>query len=316
MIEITTQEIENLKNIGAGKFGRVFQKNDQIAYKIYHNHIYDDFGRKRENPTLKLSQKRYDSLKRRSRNLVHTGGIYDVIIINGKFGGVCIPYYEGSVLSELMDAPLSSKIEISNQLVRNSKELNRHLIYPTDYKLNNVMYSNDMVQIIDIDDRHTHICRIPNLIYYYLGLDALGETIQTFFQEHQIYPILDKDIIKKLSRNRGGKKKSYQQIESYIESKQEDVDILFIDEETDISEVQKRLRQKPYKIVYLVQEYTAPRKVYLEIIEKLEEKQIPLFDILLEEKIRQYPKTIQIQTIEQLRGKQLIKRFDKSKENN
>ena len=64
----------------------------------------------------------------------------------------------------LKDSSYKLKADLSRQFVRNSKELIRHNIYPLDYKLNNLMCENGELRIIDLDDFHTKVCRIPNPI--------------------------------------------------------------------------------------------------------------------------------------------------------
>ena len=44
MIDITYLDKENLKFLGSGLFGTVYKINDDVAYKIYHKTIKQDYG--------------------------------------------------------------------------------------------------------------------------------------------------------------------------------------------------------------------------------------------------------------------------------
>lgn len=51
------------------------------------------------------------------------------------------------------------------KLVRNSQELTRFRIYPLDLKLDNIMYVDGQVKIIDLDDLYTKYMLIPSRRY-------------------------------------------------------------------------------------------------------------------------------------------------------
>ena len=118
------------------------------------------------NNPMKLYRKhRFDRMIRLDKKLEYTDLCNDVIFMDGKFSGVCIPFYGYDCLYKLLGMPFDVKMDISNQLVRNSQELTRFRIYPLDLKLDNVMYVDGQVKIIDLDDLYTKYMLIPNFIY-------------------------------------------------------------------------------------------------------------------------------------------------------
>lgn len=218
MIHITSSNIEKLERIKSGKFGTVYKKDDDIAYKIYHPTVSDDSWKETMNPTLLLPQIRYNVLIKRSNSLKYSGGVIDKLYVDGKFAGVIIPYYDGVELAQLMDDPIDFKIKLSKKIIRNAKELTANLIYPTDYKLNNILYSNGKVQLIDLDDVKTHICFTPNIIFRSLSINSLGETIQAFLKEHKHLP-LPKEVKKSVEREKFFYTSKYNTIEEYLKRK-------------------------------------------------------------------------------------------------
>ena len=286
MVEIEREELDDLEKLGSGKFGTVYKKDDEIAYKIYFRTVADLCGIGHDNPSLNLSKRRFKKLIDISRQLKYTGGILDTIKIDGQFGGVVIPYYSGKTLDKMMDAPLELKVDISNQLVINCQELHRHCIYPIDFKLNNLIMDNDNVRIIDIDDIHTHVFSAPNPIYGIFSTNALSETIETFFEEykHLYFP---RGIRKQLQRQSYRFTTNHRSIRNYIDKKNQEKNIIFVDIETDLDTIKRLAANKEYKVVFVIPKMLSKKELSF-ILERFKNNGIDLYDFVMEDKIEDY----------------------------
>ena len=288
MIKIDRDELKDLERIGSGTFGTVYKKDDENVYKIYHITIKDNIrGIGVYNPCLTLSKLHYTTLLSRSKKLKYSGGIKDFIYVDGVFGGVKIPYYEGKTLDKLLDKPLKLKIELSNQIIRNCKELTGKLIYPTDYKLNNMVLSNNEVKLIDLDDKKTHASLTPNPIIRAYSINALGETIQTLFNMYNHHPIPLK-VAKEITRDKSFYSFRYNKIEEYINNMKKEKNIIFINEESDIQKLKELINNNDFKIVYLINDKYLEEKPYFELINKFKLNNIELFDFTTIKKIEDY----------------------------
>ncbi len=281
MITVKKEDLDDLKKLGAGKFGAVYQKDEETAYKIYFKSIADECGFAHDNPSLLLSKSRFKRLIKKSKELFYTGGVLDIINIDGEFAGVVIPYYEGETLSNLMDIPIRDKVFIANQIITCSKELFSNNIYPFDYKLNNVILSNNQVRLIDLDDVHTHVCHTPNPIGHLISINGLNEMLETFFKEHR-RTYVPRNISKQLLRNNGRFSITHKSLEGYIKDKFRERDFVLIRDDSDLDEIKEL--SKHYNVVYIAhmdqEEYP--------IVDLLREENIPLYDIVKENKVEEY----------------------------
>ena len=282
MIRIDEDELDSLEYLGSGKFGTVYKKDDEVAYKIYHKIVADECGFAHDNPALELSKSRFKRLIKKSKELVYTGGVLDTISIGREFRGVVIPYYEGETLDKLIDLPIKDKVFISKQIIECSKELFRNNIYPFDYKLNNVILSNNQVRLIDLDDIHTHVCHTPNPLGYSISINGLNEMLQVFFKEYK-RSYVPRKISKSLLRNNGRFTLSYKSLEGYIKDKSEERNIIMINDNTDLEELKRTMKKDDY-IVYVVTNLEATYPT----LERLKEYGISLYDIVFEDKVAEY----------------------------
>lgn len=307
VINITTGDIKELSYIGSGKFGKVYKKDDNTAYKIYHETVADDYsGRETINPIFYLPKRRYNLLISRSKNLKYSGGIKDIIYVNGRFGGVAIPYYDGRKLNDLMNKPLKLRIDLSRQILNNGKELTTNLIFPTDYKLNNMILSNGSVQIIDLDDNRTHVCVTPSIVFRSFSVNALGETIQTLLgQDNHLW--VPRDVLKEIKREKSFFTTRYRKIDDYLDKKEKEFNLIFIDENTDISSL-KNYIASGIKIVFVLNNWEEAKKG-LDIINKLKQNGIELFDFTTREKLEKYHEIESVNEEYIIEGKQLKKVF-------
>ena len=216
LIFLTDEDIKKYEVIGSGGFGTIY-KNGSKVYKIYHEYVYDEFHCQYINPSLKYRHFKLNRLINLNKKIKKTDLIEDVIFLNNKFSGVVMPYYEGTTLNNIMDKSIKYKIGLSKQLLENSKELTNKYIYPMDYKLNNLMVSNDEIKIIDLDDIFTKVSIMPNFFNYKRFIFGLDATIKTFLNEYQIY-FLNKNIVYNLEIRKQLKSNfTYEDIDRFVE---------------------------------------------------------------------------------------------------
>lgn len=287
MISVRKEELDQYEQLGSGKYGIVYQINDEIAYKIYRETIMGRDGFPMINPVLCSSKDRIKRLLKRSKELEYTDLIQDIIIIDGHFGGVCIPYYPGCPFETLRYSNYELKKEISRQLIRNNQELKDHLIYPMDYHPGNIMVVNDTAKIIDLDDALTRICRIPNPFFQRTSQRRLNETIQDVFGEFDI-SLYNKRLIKELKRKRSSYSTSNNWFEQFIEEKEQIKDYLLIHENSNLEEIKELLRNHSFRVIYVLNEKIEDMDKLSKIIDFFQREGISLFDIVLKEKIEHY----------------------------
>ena len=288
MINITKEELQKLEKIGEGTFGTIYKKDDKTAYKIYHKKVVNrSILIIHDNPTLSLTKSHFKRLINRSKNLKYTGGIYDMIILDGKFGGVCIPYYGGENLSNLTNQPLKLKIDLSKKIVRNAQELTDNLIFPSDFKLNNIILSNGEIRIIDLDDKTTHVCLTPNPIYKFISINSLGWTIQTLLGENS-HPYFSHQISQMTERSKLFSTYSYKKILDYIKSKEIENNIVFIDENFDLETLLLLIHKYNFKCVLVLESNNIDKNKILSIINYLNSLNIRLYDIAIIDSLDKY----------------------------
>lgn len=288
MINTNWNEINKLKEIGSGKFGTIYKKDDKTAYKIYYPTVVTDYRDKViDNPALVTSLMRYKALIERSKKLKYSGGINDIIYINNDFAGVVIPYYEGVTLNKIIDKPLNFKIDLAKKIVLYSKELNNYLIYPTDYKMNNIIYTENDVKLIDLDDTRTHVSLIPNPFLHMYSANALAETIERFFQEDK-HLIAFKSVTEKIEREKLFNAFTYKKIEDYIKRKETLKNFVFIDDLESLKKFREIILKNNFKIVYVLDLISIDEKDYLNILNTLKSYGLKLFDFTIRENINNY----------------------------
>lgn len=86
MISISKKDLLQYQKISFGKYGTVYQINDNTAYKIYHLYTVDKEGFETLNPALQVSKKRLENIMKRNKEIKYSDLITDYIIIDGHFG--------------------------------------------------------------------------------------------------------------------------------------------------------------------------------------------------------------------------------------
>lgn len=311
MVRITSADLKKLEQITrGGKYCTIYKKDDTTAYKIYHEEISCG-GRVITNPVLTLTWLHFRTLLKRYKNLKYSGGITDLIYVDGEFRGVVTPYYDGVILKEKIHEPVKDKIRLAKDYVRDAKELDELLVYKTDHKLNNVMLVDGEVRLIDLDDLFNHACFFRNPFYRVYGISELGAAVQMFFKEDIRYPI-SRRVERALKRDNYFTAFNYQRIDKYIESKEKEKGILYIDENADPEYVRRLCLEQNLEIVVVLNEVKRLNFNLLRIINRFKEKGVEIYDFILKDKIDEY-RSIENISQELLNANGDIKRLSKER---
>ena len=286
MVSMNNQEWEELskkESLGSGRFGIVYPKDDMNAYKIYFKQVADDAGFYHDNPCILFSKKRFQRLIEKCQELEFTDGISDMIQIERNFAGIAMPRQYGTKVCHMMDEPLSKRIQLAKLIVRNAKELTDHHIYHCDYKLDNMIYQGDNVQIVDLDDIHTHF----SPLYYHYSIDILGLTLAAFMKD-DLHLAVPRSVHKKLLRADTPCTYTYRAIDHYLQEKERPKDILWIDSDTDLSLIPFILQKHDYSVVYLLDDVLEDSE-YKKLYALCVSESIPLYDMALKKNVSKYP---------------------------
>lgn len=287
MISISRDELEQYPVLGAGKYGKVYQISDSMAYKIYHRTLADYDGFEMINPVLLTSKKTIQTLLDKDSKLKYTDLIQDYIIVDGYFGGVCIPYYDGKTLAQLKNTPYQVKRDISKQMVRNHRELLRNNIYPKDYHTGNIMVTEDQeVKMIDLDDHLTRVTQLPNPFLALLTTGRLNETIRILFGE----PIRSrgKELEEMLEKPRAQYSPSIHWLDSYLARLEACQDYLIIDSYSDLNIVFKFTNYRPYRILFQLDYNLSEFSRVVYALHSLKEKGVTVYDLVMDNQIDDY----------------------------
>lgn len=231
-VYVTGDELLKLKNIGNGTYGDVYaDENEKVIYKIYKEKVKSFPHDYVKNPCLRVNKNKMKRLNDRNEKIKHTDTSIELVYQGSKFIGVRKTYYEGSVLEDYSSEQLSVKKELLKQLIRNASELNSNKIYDLDYKLNNIMVTNDgIVKIIDLDDIFTKVTFFPNWFYKKGSLKMLRNTIHNFlYYNHLVFP---GEIVERVSNSCELKKTkenlSFEMLEEFVDRTMFDEDIIII----------------------------------------------------------------------------------------
>lgn len=239
MVKITSDDLSNMKDdkVDSGCFGTVYRKDDKV-YKVYKPIVKNYFKEPIDNPLLEFPHLTMLKLKRiiaKRKSIEHTDLIEDILFVDNHFAGCVMPYYEGDLFLNLIDLPLEKRIGYSRELVRNTKELTDHYIYLLDQRIKNVMLVNGETKIIDADDLFAKAPIVYNPYYHLRSIRSLSRTIYSFLHE-DFRSTHNEDILKVVSRQYSKLKNTYKGIEEYLDIKSENIQILFIDSEFNLSD--------------------------------------------------------------------------------
>ena len=312
MINITSKDIENFEYITQGTYGKIYKVNDHIAYKLYKDKVKDTYsGVEYNNPSLYIRKRRFAALIERCKDLEYTDGFYDTVYKDKKFSGVAMIYYKDApTLYSLRDMPVDKKDPLSRELIRNAGEIIEHHIYPTDYNTSNVLLVDGKIKIIDIDDIRTHISNGNNLMLQRSSNKSLSYTLEDFHDcglrynmSRRVKKRLEKPIIKNMY--------SYDSMFEYLDTFDDDKVILFINDNSDINEVKKLYDKYDIKIVYSLRNRKIKDRSLIKRIDFYNDKDIPIYDFVLESKKDDYYKSDNITEEYVIEDKQLKKIYSR-----
>ena len=304
MVSLSRSDLRSLEYISSGTFGSIYKKDDNTAYKIYHDKIKTQYYQLVDNPALEdHNRPHYYLLLQRRDSIKQSGLIKDKIYMDGFFGGVAIPYYDGPELSET-DLIIKDRIRVSRRIIDKMKELNRHLIYPTDLKTNNILLVNGEPELIDLDDVRTHAFIYPSPLFYTFSKNATARTVRAIIEKGH-HPLTD-NAYDQIERTKHKKATSYNSIEEYLREKEKEKTIIYIDKNTDIDTLKDNTSSYRERLVYVLdndEKYTEDK-----ILERLKVYQIPLYDFVEIDKQNKYREIESIKEEFEYRGKSLVKR--------
>jgi len=278
LIRINEDYLKKLEKCGSGSFGVVYKVNDKTAYKIYEETTRVCNMHVLVNPIMKYNKVKLNRLINLDKKIIKTDLVQDVIFVNNKFKGVKIKYYDGKLLNRLMEEDYSIKKEVANQLYNNAMELNENYIYPTDYKLNNIMYVDDSVKIIDLDDRYTKVYKLYNKRLEKEVCYGLGDSIKTFFNEYDYYNVINRDLPDLITRKKYDHMYDFESIKKYLEDKDESYNYIFIDKDSNFELVKKLAQDKNNRIVYLYKYSMSEKEDKNNILWNYKKNNIDIFD--------------------------------------
>jgi len=288
MISLTSAEVEKLEIIGSGNFGMVYRCEDRI-YKIYNKSVNASENKVVPNPALKYRKRKLNRLISLNKRIENTDLIDDVIFIDGNFSGVSMSYYEGVTLSDLIEEPIEKRITIAKAIVKNAKELTKHFVYPTDYKLNNFMFVDGEVKIIDLDDELTKVKLFPDPLLAYESITCLDDMIKQYFDEYISYFFMGGvEYPNKIRRTYPPLNSTYNGIEEYIESKKIKYNYLFITDKTNVDKYMDLLKSKLYRVVYVYEK----RGKAIDFLERMFSLDIDIYDVVYVVNIKRYLNSI------------------------
>ena len=289
MISITKDELDKYGKISVfTKFAIVYDVDDKFIYKIYKEYVREDtYNTKIQNPCLYKPYIKYYILKKRSKNLKYSDGIYDLIYVDGKFVGICGIKLHGKTLLELENEPLEKRIEISRELIKASKDLHKNLIYHCDYHLNNAFIVDSKLMLIDLDDELTHVTYIPWPYYRDKAIGSLGIAIRYYLGETKRY-CYGYDEVKKLERNTKVFFHTYHGINDYINEVEKEKDIIFIEKDDDISFIRELKDKHDFKLVRIEDKEKIEKDEMKSIIKNSKINNIRLYDFVFRDNIGKY----------------------------
>ncbi|MBR2827643.1 MAG: hypothetical protein IKE70_00210 [Bacilli bacterium] len=305
MISISSSSLDQKDCFYSGTYGKVYQISEDKAIKIYKKLILADNGNYYVNPTLARNLSMYQYMIKKGKKIQYSDFLEDVVFVDGQLLGVLIPFYQGKTFEHYMDSSFSFKYQLIKEFVRNAKELTDHFIYPTDFKLNNLMVSDSHTKIIDLDDTCTKYCHIPHPNYRKESMITLNGTIQNFFDVHPLkgYSAFLK---KELEVGYFPYCSSYSKLNELLKKLGEEEDYCIVSDISDFDFSDSNLKR--FKLLYKTPFFVVGDLYYQKIIQKFREKGFSLYDFITEEDEEHFISNHAVSNLYEFRGKTFIKK--------
>lgn len=307
MLDISNINISNLKLLGEGSYGFVYKLDNKYAIKIYKDKIKTFDGEYINNPSLKMTKYKLLKIKKYAEGVEKTDFIEDLIIKDNKVIGVKMKYYKGLELSNIRHLSFEQKIKLARQIIINTYELNKHNIYPTDLKPDNIMLVDKEIKFIDLDDRYTHYTKFLKNNYLKKSIESLDYSLKVFFDDYSNFMFYN-DIIKECDVSNFKKNTTYTDINKYLQDKKKLTNIVYINAlETINEEVIKYIKNSNSKVI-LVANFIDDEKLLARQISILNRFNISVYNIILSKDLHDNKYNFNTKEVVEIKNKRLLKR--------
>ena len=280
MIHIKHQDIDNLRRVSRGGFGIVYQVDEDTAYKIYTPTVLDYNDKIIPNPALSRPIRKVKGIISKDKSLKHTDLLKDIVYIDGKFGGIAIPYYDGTLLKRLKDESFELKRDIAFQVIRNASELDRNLIYPTDYKLTNMMWVNNQVKFIDLDDTRTLYMKRPSKSNSRICFLRIDHSLKEFFHETKYKPYTF-EVENQLGHNPWLITKiDYNGLLELLKEKEKPHKVLLANSNSDLDTVRNFIHSNDYDVWFTYDKKVLDDEYFIDVINTFNRNGIDLYNFI------------------------------------
>lgn len=236
---------------------------------------------------------------------MHTDLIKDTIFIDGKFAGVALPFYDGKTLELSMDLSYKKRVDLSFELVRNTRELTGYFIYPTDFKNNNIMIVDGHIKLIDLDDQFTKVrFRFSNKLHDKC-IRSLDLTIKSFLKDFN--NLASTYLINQIGKKMPPVNSTYDGINSYLYNKSKKYPYIIISDSSDIYSNIRLLRDSRVRVIYTYN-YFGGYDVMCHKISRFNEIGISIYDAVINSKIDEYLQNVLYSKIINIEGDKVLEK--------
>ena len=253
-----------------------------------------------KNPSLRFNKEKLSRLKRRNNKIEKTDLIKDIVYDGNKYVGVVYPYYEGTTLDKCLDYPLQLKIDMSREIVNRARELVKNKIYPLDYKLNNIIYTDERVQLIDLDDCCTKVKLISSNRLLKKSNLILDETIKTFLGEYDYYRCIGSETRELILNKYFELNDDFDSIDNYLNEREKPTKFLLVNYDTELDV----LKSNEHKKLYIYDQLNEN-----ELRELIDKNELLIYDVIKSSELDKYLNTYNVDECIDKRGKIIRRRL-------